>query len=223
MVANEKLMQCSRSSTSIVLTNRGQCLALTVKNMNCRCQNFAGARTIETNKSMSASTKKKKSNVAKPTNNKPIHNDDDSDDIDAIFASREKRKQSDRQQPQQTASNQRGKKVKQPLTSDSGSAAKKAKPVATSKRKSDDAADTSKVAAKKRRESEGVPYQDTAQAARKTAILDDDAFGNSRGSASRRKFTEEGFPIYTMEELNLDKNAYGGGTRLCPFDCNCCF
>jgi hypothetical protein len=34
------------------------------------------------------------------------------------------------------------------------------------------------------------------------------------------RFTEEGYRIYTLEELNVGK---GGDTPLCPFDCNCCF
>ena len=33
-------------------------------------------------------------------------------------------------------------------------------------------------------------------------------------------FTEEGWKVYTSEELNLGK---GGDTADCPFDCNCCF
>jgi hypothetical protein len=32
--------------------------------------------------------------------------------------------------------------------------------------------------------------------------------------------TEEGWRIYTPEELNIGK---GGDTDLCPFDCSCCF
>ncbi|EZG65889.1 hypothetical protein GNI_081900 [Gregarina niphandrodes] len=35
-----------------------------------------------------------------------------------------------------------------------------------------------------------------------------------------RTYTEEGWPIYTMEELKLGQ---GGGTKLCPFECECCF
>ena len=34
------------------------------------------------------------------------------------------------------------------------------------------------------------------------------------------KFTEEGYRIYTTDELNIGK---GGNTDDCPFDCNCCF
>ncbi|CAD6888472.1 unnamed protein product [Tilletia laevis] len=52
------------------------------------------------------------------------------------------------------------------------------------------------------------------------AALDEDdlAFADSRGSA--RKRTEEGFPIYSESELKIGQ---GGGTPLCPFDCDCCF
>lgn len=34
------------------------------------------------------------------------------------------------------------------------------------------------------------------------------------------ELTEEGWKIYTPEELNIGK---GGETELCPFDCDCCF
>ncbi|XP_011009707.1 PREDICTED: uncharacterized protein C6G9.01c [Populus euphratica] len=40
-------------------------------------------------------------------------------------------------------------------------------------------------------------------------------------SKSRMK-TEDGFSIYTEEELGFN-NSSGGGTPLCPFDCDCCF
>jgi hypothetical protein len=35
-----------------------------------------------------------------------------------------------------------------------------------------------------------------------------------------RKYTEDGFPIYSTEELGLSTK--GGDTELCPFDCECC-
>ena len=35
-----------------------------------------------------------------------------------------------------------------------------------------------------------------------------------------RKRTEEGFLVYTEEELGIGK---GGNTEDCPFDCDCCF
>ncbi|GLC35182.1 hypothetical protein PLESTB_000563400 [Pleodorina starrii] len=47
----------------------------------------------------------------------------------------------------------------------------------------------------------------------------DDIFGEV--SAKGRKRTEEGFPIYSEDELGLGKR--GGDTDLCPFDCDCCF
>ncbi|KAL3650219.1 hypothetical protein CASFOL_006622 [Castilleja foliolosa] len=37
-----------------------------------------------------------------------------------------------------------------------------------------------------------------------------------------RKKTAEGLTIYTEDELGVGK-ANAGGTRLCPFDCDCCF
>lgn len=42
---------------------------------------------------------------------------------------------------------------------------------------------------------------------------------NKAGTKPRR-VTEDGYKIYTMEELGLGK---GGDTEDCPFDCNCCF
>ncbi len=39
-------------------------------------------------------------------------------------------------------------------------------------------------------------------------------------TGKKRGRTDEGFAIYTMEELGLGK---GGGTDKCPFDCDCCF
>ena len=41
------------------------------------------------------------------------------------------------------------------------------------------------------------------------------------GSTSRKK-TEDGFTIYTAEELGFNKKN-AGGSKLCPFDCDCCF
>lgn len=44
--------------------------------------------------------------------------------------------------------------------------------------------------------------------------------GKSTGGP--RQQTEDGYKIYTLEELGLDK-AKGGDTPDCPFDCSCCF
>ncbi len=35
-----------------------------------------------------------------------------------------------------------------------------------------------------------------------------------------RKITEDGYKVYSLEELGVGK---GGDTDLCPFDCECCF
>ncbi|KAJ0029834.1 hypothetical protein Pint_12925 [Pistacia integerrima] len=40
-------------------------------------------------------------------------------------------------------------------------------------------------------------------------------------SRPKRK-TEDGFTIYTEEELRIN-NSDAGNTPLCPFDCSCCF
>ncbi len=34
------------------------------------------------------------------------------------------------------------------------------------------------------------------------------------------RYDDEGLPIYSWDSLRINK---GGGTDLCPFDCNCCF
>ncbi len=47
----------------------------------------------------------------------------------------------------------------------------------------------------------------------------DDIFGVESGKG--RKRTEEGFVIYSEEELGMGKK--GGETDQCPFDCDCCF
>lgn len=51
----------------------------------------------------------------------------------------------------------------------------------------------------------------------------EDEEGRSTDPPSRsRKKTEDGLTIYTEEELGFSKSS-GGGTALCPFDCDCCF
>ncbi|KAK1417913.1 hypothetical protein QVD17_27049 [Tagetes erecta] len=47
-----------------------------------------------------------------------------------------------------------------------------------------------------------------------------DMFENEQPARPRRK-TADGLTIYTEEELGFGK-ADAGGTRLCPFDCECC-
>ncbi|KDD75149.1 hypothetical protein H632_c841p0 [Helicosporidium sp. ATCC 50920] len=46
-----------------------------------------------------------------------------------------------------------------------------------------------------------------------------DIFGTEQSSG--RKKTEEGFSIFSEDELRL--KGKGGDTDLCPFDCDCCY
>lgn len=48
----------------------------------------------------------------------------------------------------------------------------------------------------------------------------DDIFGQDVAKGGRKK-TEEGYAIYTEDELGLGRK--GGDTDQCPFDCDCCF
>jgi hypothetical protein len=66
-----------------------------------------------------------------------------------------------------------------------------------------------------------APHPPHAQGKRpKVEGSKDDIFGEA--AAQGRKKTEEGFAIYSEEELGLGK-AKGGDTDLCPFDCDCCY
>ena len=49
----------------------------------------------------------------------------------------------------------------------------------------------------------------------------DDLFGGDANKGTRKR-TEEGYAIYSEEELRL-ANSKGGDTDLCPFDCDCCY
>eukprot|EP01027_Heterolobosea_sp_BB2_P015987 GEZU01022825.1.p1 GENE.GEZU01022825.1~~GEZU01022825.1.p1 ORF type:complete len:136 (-),score=62.23 GEZU01022825.1:139-546(-) len=55
------------------------------------------------------------------------------------------------------------------------------------------------------------------------ALFEDD-FANMKGDlkigGKQKRKRIDGLPIYTEEELKIGK---GGGTPLCPFDCDCCF
>jgi Eukaryotic protein of unknown function (DUF1764) len=50
-----------------------------------------------------------------------------------------------------------------------------------------------------------------------------DLFGTAYSDSNKlsNKRTEEGWPVYRLEDLNLSNT--GGDTADCPFDCNCCF
>lgn len=53
------------------------------------------------------------------------------------------------------------------------------------------------------------------------AAVSTSANGMTRSdSPTPLRFDEDGIPIYSIESLNIGK---GGGTALCPFDCDCCF
>jgi hypothetical protein len=51
-------------------------------------------------------------------------------------------------------------------------------------------------------------------------IHNDDNFFDIKGNKLKKRKIVEGIPIYTEKELKI---GLGGGTSLCPFDCNCCF
>ncbi|GAB4821495.1 hypothetical protein N2152v2_008541 [Parachlorella kessleri] len=57
-------------------------------------------------------------------------------------------------------------------------------------------------------------------AAPRIAGSKDDIFGTETGKA--RKRTEEGYAIYSEDELGLQRKD-AGNTPLCPFDCDCCY
>mmetsp|Transcript_2461 Transcript_2461/g.6338 ORF Transcript_2461/g.6338 Transcript_2461/m.6338 type:complete len:154 (+) Transcript_2461:42-503(+) len=70
--------------------------------------------------------------------------------------------------------------------------------------------DTSKTGGEKGKEASKKPKIEGSK---------DDLFGEDAKQA--RKRTEEGYAIYTEEELGLLRK--GGDTPDCPFDCACCF
>jgi hypothetical protein len=56
--------------------------------------------------------------------------------------------------------------------------------------------------------------------AKQEKTCEDDSFFDSRGKLKATRFTDDGFPIFTAEQLNIGK---GGDTPDCPFDCKCCY
>lgn len=65
-----------------------------------------------------------------------------------------------------------------------------------------------------------IPAEAPAAKKPKVQGSKDDIFGEDVGKGSRKR-TEEGYAIYTEDELGFGKK--GGDTDLCPFDCDCCF
>lgn len=53
-----------------------------------------------------------------------------------------------------------------------------------------------------------------------TSKADSDFFDSRGLKRKTRALTEDGYPIYSLKEMKI---GMGGGTDLCPFDCNCCF
>eukprot|EP00035_Acanthoeca_spectabilis_P004509 m.104490 g.104490 ORF g.104490 m.104490 type:complete len:409 (+) comp12610_c0_seq1:50-1276(+) len=76
-------------------------------------------------------------------------------------------------------------------------------------------------AKKKEKKAEAAAELASSTNTQALAMNDDDGFFDSRGRKSKRKFTPEGFPVYTEDELKISEDA--GTTDLCPFDCQCCF
>lgn len=59
-------------------------------------------------------------------------------------------------------------------------------------------------------------------AKRKRKRSEVEGFSKSPKSGGPRKRTEDGLLVFTEDELGINK-ANAGNTRLCPFDCQCCF
>ncbi|TIB78304.1 sulphite reductase hemo protein, beta subunit [Wallemia mellicola] len=55
---------------------------------------------------------------------------------------------------------------------------------------------------------------------KKQKANEEDDFADSRGTSGRKK-TEDGYSVYTFDELKMNDDI-GGDTPLCPFDCDCC-
>lgn len=65
------------------------------------------------------------------------------------------------------------------------------------------------------------PKKDDSFPGINVSLLDDADFFDSRGLKRKtRSLTEDGLPIFSPKELKI---GMGGGTDLCPFDCNCCY
>lgn len=79
-----------------------------------------------------------------------------------------------------------------------------------------------RMAAEKQSEEEKASLQMLLDRAAKRSANNSVAIRQSNVKKDpNRRYTEDGFPIYTTEELGLSTK--GGDTPLCPFDCECCF
>ena len=71
---------------------------------------------------------------------------------------------------------------------------------------------------KKTKEEEIKRIQEETRRMRQLMKKDAQKFAGSKTEDPDRKCTEDGLPIFTMDELNIGK---GGNTDQCPFDCKC--
>ena len=64
------------------------------------------------------------------------------------------------------------------------------------------------------------PANSTTSATTPSTVNDSDFFDSRGLKRKTRALTDDGYPIYSPKELKI---GMGGGTDLCPFECNCCF
>ncbi|KAJ7515442.1 hypothetical protein O6H91_22G013400 [Diphasiastrum complanatum] len=122
-------------------------------------------------------------------------------EIDAIFAQRRKNKQ----QPEGSENGQ------ETLGDNNNRPIGNLKHVAASSNK--DAAQAKAAAVKKKISKK--PRKDKQESRARSAE-------GKEPSLKSQKTTQEGYRVYTEEELAWNKRD-AGGTVLCPFDCSCCF
>ena len=74
---------------------------------------------------------------------------------------------------------------------------------------------------KKKKESKVAPSAAATEVSSKSkTIKKDKKEDDSKSKQKKARFTEEGYRIYTVDDLKIGK---GGDTEDCPFDCECCF
>ena len=64
-------------------------------------------------------------------------------------------------------------------------------------------------------------FAEIKSAKKKKAQAEAQRRAEAANKPKQRRFTEDGLPIYTEEELQMN-NPKAGTTPLCPFDCDCC-
>lgn len=77
------------------------------------------------------------------------------------------------------------------------------------------------VAAAKAKKQRSHTMNSKASSTHSSSAAPSDDLGFTRGpTGASRKYTEEGYRIYSEDELKIRG---GGDTADCPFDCSCCF